>query len=169
MKKEKKIIWTNVLSDEDIAFFTTLMFDFMEGKINFNDFIELGKQKGYIVKPNIDIALKNASTDEKKDTLMKKIESNTITYRDVKKFILSNDEYDKILMHIDRIGIGIAANYGDKRAIFMMQGINKTEYNILHGKEVSEPIYDYEKEDFMKYVNNPNEYIEEIFNKKRGK
>lgn len=169
MKKEKKIVWTNVLNDDDIAFFTTLMFDFMEGKVNFNDLIELGKQKGYIVKPNIDIALKNASTDERKDTLMKKIENNTITYRDVKKFILSNNEYDKILMHIDRIGIGIAANYGDKRAIFMMQGINKTEYNILHGKETSEPIYDDEKEDFMKYVNNPSEYIEEIFNKKRGK
>lgn len=169
MKKEKKIIWTNILNKDDIAYFTTLMFDFREGKISFNDFINLGKQKGYVVKPNIDIVLKNVSTDERKDILMKKIESNTITYRDVKKFILSNEDYEKILMEIDRIGIEIAAGKGDERAVFMMKSINISEYNRLHGKESREPIYDDEIDDFNAYVANPNLYIENYWNKKRTK
>lgn len=169
MKKENKTIWTNVLSDDDIAFFTTLMFDFMENKINYFDFVNISEKRGYNIVANTEISSVKKLTIDQYESLINRIKSNIILYSDINYFVLSNDEYDNIIMTIDRPSIEIAADYGDKRAKDIMQGIYKTEYNVLHGKLPSTSISVYAQDDFMYYISNPNEYIENFFNKKMCK
>ena len=148
--KSDKLYWTNVLPENEICMLTILLYDFLEGRLDYKGFKDAVEEEGYAVSATVKKTRAQAMTVKTLNALKERIKNDELEYGDINNFILTDKDGREIAMRMDVKGIKLAANVGDVRAMTTMRAMRQAEYNILKGYLPSDKISNIE--DFNTYM-----------------
>ena len=159
MKNKQIPVWTNCFPEDDVAKIWELKESFLLDEISYKEFESEMQKLGYKVKVDVEIPKTRKLTIDMYKELKERLRNRDYLSEDINHYIFV-DKYGKEYEgDLNYESIEIAAKKGSKRAQEIMYSIRKQQYNIMHGFLPSDDIT-CGMEDFQKFLENPNEYVE---------
>ena len=123
------IYYGDVLDNQEVVNIGLLLSDFKSGTLTYTEFKEKMTLLGY----ELDVQL----VDSKRIRLLKdvqefnqRVESNQLLSKDVNKYVAKTKEGYELYFNYDRTMIEALANYGDEKAIKILEGVQNFERRI---------------------------------------
>lgn len=129
------VYYGDVLDNQEVVDIGLLLSDFKNGTLTYTDF----KNKMSLLGYELDVKL----MDSKKIRLLKdvsafrrRVETNQILSKDVERYIAKTEAGYEIYFNYDRVMINALADYGDERALRILEGIRNFEKKISGNGQV---------------------------------